>query len=170
MLVSHHQTCLRANRDSSALKIALEKLGYSVYHMSECVTRWQEKHLQLWDEAIQAKLLGNGKPWTGDDIDKVLQNYNARIFTTVFGIRSTNMPCTRQAIEDIPCIMFLDELLAKYPNAKVILTTRDIDSWDVSVRQSIFKILEWKTLPYISALDPVRRPSLTTSYCHLMEV
>ncbi|KAF2002443.1 hypothetical protein P154DRAFT_594145 [Amniculicola lignicola CBS 123094] len=125
----------RTGIDSSALKIALEKLGYNVYHMSECVTRWQEKHLQLWDEALQAKLLRKGKPWTGEDIDKILQNYNA--------------------IEDIPCIMFVDELLTKYLDPKVILTTGDIDSWDVSVRQSIFKILEWRTLPYISALDPI---------------
>jgi len=62
----------------SALKVALEKLGYNVYHMSECVTRWDENHLQLWNEALQAKLHGKGKPWTGDEIDKVLQNYNVR--------------------------------------------------------------------------------------------
>jgi hypothetical protein len=61
-----------------ALKIALEKLDYSVYHMSECVARWKDKHFQLWEEALQAKLLGQGTIWTGDDIDKVLQNYNVR--------------------------------------------------------------------------------------------
>jgi hypothetical protein len=68
-----------ANLESLALKVALEKLGYSVYHMSECVTRWEDKHLLLWEEALQAKFLGQGTPWTGDDIDKVLQNYNVRI-------------------------------------------------------------------------------------------
>ncbi|KAF2177890.1 hypothetical protein K469DRAFT_601641 [Zopfia rhizophila CBS 207.26] len=115
--------------------LALEKLGYSVYHMSECVTRWQEQHLQLWEEALTAKLKGQGKPWTGDDIDKVLRNYNA--------------------IEDIPCLLFIDELLEKYPNAKVILTNRDIDSWFTSVHQSIFKILEWRTLPWIASIDPI---------------
>jgi hypothetical protein len=52
--------------------------------------------------------------------------------------------------------VFLDELLEKYPEAKVILTNRDIDSWHASVRQSIFKILEWRTLPLMARLDPVR--------------
>lgn len=58
-----------------ALKAALEKLGYNVYHMAECVTRWQEKHIHLFEEATRAKLLGQGKLWTGADLDKVLQNY-----------------------------------------------------------------------------------------------
>jgi hypothetical protein len=43
-----------------ALKTALEKLDYSVHHMSECVARWKDKHFQLWEEALQAKLLGQG--------------------------------------------------------------------------------------------------------------
>jgi hypothetical protein len=58
-----------------ALKQALEKLGYNVYHMEECVTRWQENHLSLFEEATKAKLLGEGKLWTGAELDKVLQNY-----------------------------------------------------------------------------------------------
>lgn len=58
-----------------ALKIALEKLGYRVYHMAECVTRWEEKHIHLFEEATRAKLLGQGKLWTGAELDKVLQNY-----------------------------------------------------------------------------------------------
>jgi hypothetical protein len=53
----------------------LEKLGYSVYHMSEACMKWQEKHLQLWEEALKAKFLSEGKPWTGDDFEKILQNY-----------------------------------------------------------------------------------------------
>jgi hypothetical protein len=68
-----------ADLESLALKVALEKLDYSVYHMSECVTRWEDKHLLLWQEALQAKFLGQGTSWTGDDIDKVPQNYNVGI-------------------------------------------------------------------------------------------
>lgn len=60
----------------SALKVALEKLGYTVYHMSECVTKFKDQHMLLWEEALRAKLLGEGKPWTGDDIDKMLRNYD----------------------------------------------------------------------------------------------
>ncbi|KAF1973803.1 hypothetical protein BU23DRAFT_598686 [Bimuria novae-zelandiae CBS 107.79] len=51
--------------------------------------------------------------------------------------------------------MFLEELLDKYPEAKVILTNRDVDSFTVSFHQSFLKILEWKTLPYVAAIDPL---------------
>jgi hypothetical protein len=64
------------------------------------------------------------------------------------------MDC-RQVIEDIPCIMFVDELLEMYPDAKVILTNRDIDSWHNSMNQTFFKVLGWKSLPFIVNLDPV---------------
>ena len=43
--------------------------------MSEACMKWQEKHLQLWEEALKAKFLGEGKPWTGEDLEKILQNY-----------------------------------------------------------------------------------------------
>lgn len=70
---------------SEALKRALEKLGYNVYHMEECVTRWQEKHLHLFEEATKAKLLGEGKPWTGAELDKILQNYTVGVKVLIFG-------------------------------------------------------------------------------------
>ncbi|KAF2660385.1 hypothetical protein K491DRAFT_688424 [Lophiostoma macrostomum CBS 122681] len=118
-----------------SLKVALEKLGYSVYHMSEACMRSEDRHLQLWQEALNAKFKGKGEHWTGDDLDKVLRNYNA--------------------IEDIPCILFVDELLEKYPDAKVVLTNRDVDSWMKSFRDTFLQILGWKTLPWIASIDPI---------------
>jgi hypothetical protein len=60
---------------SPALKVALEKLGYNVYHCSECAMRWKDNHIVLFKEAMEAKLYGKGKLWTGAELDKVLQNY-----------------------------------------------------------------------------------------------
>lgn len=34
-----------------------------------------------------------------------------------------------QAVCDLPAAAFAPELIAAYPNAKVILTNRDVDSW-----------------------------------------
>jgi hypothetical protein len=51
--------------------------------------------------------------------------------------------------------MFVDELLEMYPDAKVILTNRDIDSWHNSMNQTFFRVLGWKSLPFIVNLDPV---------------
>ncbi|KAF2464562.1 uncharacterized protein BDR25DRAFT_380789 [Lindgomyces ingoldianus] len=123
------------SRTGVSLFLPLEKLGYSVYHMEECVTRWQEKHIHLFEEATRAKLLGQGELWTGAELDKVLQNYTA--------------------VEDIPCLHFVDELIEYYPEAKVILTTRDIDSWQKSVENSIFTIVKMRILPFMSAIDPL---------------
>lgn len=61
-----------------------------------------------------------------------------------------------QAITDIPCIAFVDELVAAYPNAKVVLTNRDVDSWLVSMDKSFYTVLEWPTLPILAAVDQVR--------------
>ena len=59
-----------------ALKAALQKLGYSVYHMSEACMRWEDKHLQLWREALDAKYNSSGlKPYSGANLEKILQNY-----------------------------------------------------------------------------------------------
>ncbi len=32
-----------------------------------------------------------------------------------------------QAVLDVPCIMFVEELLAAYPDAKVVLTERPVE-------------------------------------------
>lgn len=34
-----------------------------------------------------------------------------------------------QAVCDIPAVHFCDELIETYPDAKVILTTRNVDEW-----------------------------------------
>ena len=55
--------------------------------------------------------------------------------------------------------MFIDELLAAYPNAKVILTERDVDSWLVSMDKTILELLSWKSFYYIAPFEPVGPPS-----------
>ena len=52
--------------------------------------------------------------------------------------------------------MFVDELLAAYPNAKVILTERDTESWLVSMENSFYVLLSWKSFYYLAPLGPVQ--------------
>jgi len=54
--------------------------------------------------------------------------------------------------------MFVDELLAAYPSAKVILTTRDIDSWEKSMRATFFKITNWRIMSFWAKYDTVNDP------------
>ena len=51
--------------------------------------------------------------------------------------------------------MFADELLAAYPDAKIVLTERDADSWLVSMEKTFYVLLGWKSLYYLAPLGPV---------------
>lgn len=57
---------------------------------------------------------------------------------------------------DAPCANFADELMLAYPKAKVILTTRDADSWVRSMESCYYKILNmlqwWNPLIYYEAV------------------
>ena len=59
--------------------------------------------------SLEAKYDGKGKPYGRVEFDKLLGH------------------C--QAVSDIPALCFAEELIAAYPEAKVILTVRDVDSW-----------------------------------------
>ena len=72
----------------------------------------------------------------------------ANVLTSIFG----------QAVSDIPCVLFADELLQAYPEAKVVLTERDADGWIKSVQASFVKILSWRVWWLLRILDPVSRP------------
>lgn len=63
-----------------------------------------------------------------------------------------------QAVLDLPCTVFLDELLAAYPNAKVVITHRDVDSWLRSMERTILRLLSWKSFNYIAPFEPVGIP------------
>ena len=55
---------------------------------------------------------------------------------------------------DIPCVLFADELLEAYPDAKVILTSRDVDSWLQSMKAVFYPILSWWGWLPLRLLDP----------------
>ncbi|KAH8724202.1 P-loop containing nucleoside triphosphate hydrolase protein [Phaeosphaeriaceae sp. PMI808] len=101
-----------------SLKTALEKLGYSPYHMSVALRSRREGHLAFWEEALRAKFLGDGKPFGRVEFDKFLGRFDV--------------------LEDIPSILFADELLQAYPDAKVILTNRAVEPWLASMNATFF--------------------------------
>lgn len=63
----------------------------------------------MWLEALEAKFDGKGKPYGRAEFDKLFGH------------------C--QAVSNMPAILFSEELIESYPEAKVILTLRDVDSW-----------------------------------------
>jgi hypothetical protein len=48
----------------------------------------------------------------------------------------------KQGGSDIPVALFSDELIAAYPDAKIILTTRDEDKWFESMKATIWHLHE----------------------------
>ncbi len=71
-----------------------------------------------------------------------------------------------QAVTDIPCVLFTDELLEAYPDAKVILTCRDVDSWVQSMRAVFYPMLGWWGWLPLQVLDR----SFTRMYIPLLRV
>lgn len=92
-----------------SLKIALEQLGFGPCYHMVEVIN-NPGHLQLWSD------LGDGKQV---DLSVLLQNYNATV--------------------DWPSTKYYKELLALHPDAKVILTTRDAESWYNSALNTIYQ-------------------------------
>ncbi|KAF7870083.1 uncharacterized protein EAF02_009273 [Botrytis sinoallii] len=125
--------CLGLSRTSTmSLQESLNKLGYRTYHCR--VAAPTKGHISLWLEGFDAKLNGNGKPFGREEFDKILTNFSA---TT-----------------DMPAVNFSEELLAAYPAAKVILTTRDPDKWIESVERSIYaEALPFRQLLIIALTD-----------------
>jgi hypothetical protein len=96
---------------------ALQLLG-----IHECYHGWDPvfanpRDMEMWSEALEAKFEGNGKPYGREEFDQLLGH------------------C--QAVSDIPAILFAKELIEAYPDAKVILTHRNYDSWFKSCSESL---------------------------------
>jgi hypothetical protein len=140
-----------------ALITALEILGIHSCHMKEVapLTHCAE----MWNDGLRAKYYGQGKPYGKKEFDKLLGNFGVRLPSqdTPKNMHYEKLQPTNimiQAITDVPCIMFVDELTAAYPNAKVVLTNRDPDKWLVSMLSTIYVILSWDwerwAIPYIT--------------------
>ncbi|KAJ8059406.1 hypothetical protein OCU04_012353 [Sclerotinia nivalis] len=129
--------CLGLSRTSTmSLQEALNRLGYKTYHCR--VAAPTKGHLPLWLEGFDAKLNGNGKPFGREEFDKILTNFSA--------------------VTDMPAVNFSEELLKAYPDAKVILTTRDSDKWVESVERSIYAVVHSRLWPVLSIVLPEAIP------------
>lgn len=87
----------------------------------------------MWYEALRAKYDGVGEPYGRPEFDKLLGH------------------C--QAVIDIPAIGFAEELIKAYPEAKVILTDRDVDSWYESNLRTINSLIASLLAPVLTWID-----------------
>ena len=65
-----------------AIYAALKELGLSPYHFLEVLRNKNNKHLQLWGKAVQAKYGGLGAPFEGEDFDQMLWDYDVSVYVS----------------------------------------------------------------------------------------
>lgn len=126
--------CLGQSRTGTmALFTALQRLGYKPYHMAVAMGS-PKTNLGLWCEALRAKFHGKGPKWGRAEFDKLLGDYDA--------------------VADVPAICFAEELLEAYPEAKVVASTRDVDSWLRSMDSTGGRVLRWPLWETLADWDP----------------
>ncbi|GFR52716.1 hypothetical protein Agub_g15265 [Astrephomene gubernaculifera] len=97
-----------------SLYTALNRLGYKTHHMKEVIMTGTASG---WLQAARDRAAGRPINW-----DSILGGYTATV--------------------DWPAAAFYSELLAANPNAKVILTLRDFDSWYESALATVYTMGE----------------------------
>jgi hypothetical protein len=115
------------------MRAAMKQLGYvDTYHMMNCSIENPPDAL-MWMDALTAKYDKKGKPFTRDDWDQLLGH--------------------AQAVCDWPAIAFAKELIEAYPEAKVVLTNRDVDSWHASTMKTVYWRVTDHELRWLSHFD-----------------
>ncbi|KAM0543252.1 hypothetical protein ACHAPJ_012397 [Fusarium lateritium] len=99
------------------MSAALEELGLPCWHSFHLLTTHFGDN-EMWQDAIDRKFFGKGIPFGREEFDQLLHSFGA-------------------VSSDTPAIAFADDLIAAYPEAKVILVERDIDSWYKSYMHAI---------------------------------
>lgn len=106
-----------------SLKAALEELGFGPCYHMTELFGHPE-HADLWDAARR------GEPVDWEDL---LGDYEATV--------------------DWPGCTFYEELMERYPEAKVLLSVRDPERWYQSVRSTIYELMR------ITLVSPLSRPT-----------
>jgi hypothetical protein len=124
---------------TSSMMAALGQLGYNAHHM-RCVMG-DPSQVPLWQEATQLNLLPESdrpahlrgaKPYGKEEFDRLLSEHDA--------------------VTDLPAALFYRDLLQAYPDAKVILTNRSFESWQRSMSNTIWKLLQWRAMILVAKL------------------
>ncbi|KPM37180.1 hypothetical protein AK830_g9381 [Neonectria ditissima] len=118
---------------TASMRTAMKQLGYvDTYHMMNCSIENPPDAL-MWMDALTAKFDKKGAPFTRDDWDQLLGG--------------------SQAVCDWPAIAFAKELIEAYPEAKVVLTNRDVDSWHASTMKTVYWRVTDRELRWLSHFD-----------------
>jgi len=118
----------------AALEILLEAPCYHAFELYDHL-----EQVPLWNAALDGKFPSPGSPaaaepfTTAADFDTILSPY--------------------AAVTDVPAICFAQELIAAYPDAKVVLVKRDTEAWYASFDNHVTKHLYDPAMNIVARLD-----------------
>lgn len=115
------------------MQVALNILGLDCYHSMEFFSNISD--CSAWNTALDAKFFGKGTMFTRSQWDALLGTFGA-------------------VSADPPAVAFADDLIATYPEAKVILVERDIDAWYRSFNSAVIEPSWSPFLNFLSDWDP----------------
>ena len=125
--------CLGLSRSGTdSLRNALEILGYKGVYHGFVITSRQREDCAFWVPLMRRKLAGHLQGKKSEDI-------GTPDFDSVLA--------SCEAVTDGPANVFGEELMAYYPDAKVILNRRrDTDAWHASMKKTcleVFSVPMW---------------------------
>ena len=119
---------------TASMQSALQILGYNhTTHGFDMIS-----HPEVgtsWMEAVNAKFLNKGKPYGRAEFDAFLGH------------------CA--AVTDMPCAAFWEELIAAYPEAKIILVERNVEDWYQSFDVIITELFSRAADVSVEYLEPM---------------
>ncbi|KAK4540175.1 hypothetical protein LTR36_009761 [Oleoguttula mirabilis] len=114
-----------------SMQEALSTLGYATpYHYVSIFANARDA--DMWLPAFRAKAAG--KPFTRREWDQLLGHCGA--------------------VTDVPCVYFWRELVAAYPEAKIVLVERDEDKWFASIEGLLEGVLNPVAVYVLRFTDP----------------
>ncbi|KAL8724932.1 MAG: hypothetical protein Q9181_006614 [Wetmoreana brouardii] len=113
--------------------------AFNILHIPSCHSFSLYSHIldiPLWLRAFDAKYRGKGgPPFARPQWDQLLAEYGA--------------------VTDVPALAFWQDLVAAYPEAKVVLMQRDdVEAWYRSFDDAIIKLMWGRVGNFIADLDP----------------
>ncbi|RAL08727.1 sulfotransferase family protein [Aspergillus homomorphus CBS 101889] len=126
---------------SESMMDALRILGYyEAYHGYQAMIS-NPRDCEMWRKALRAKYEGVGKRFGRAEWDRLLGH------------------C--QAVSDLPALCFAEDLIEAYPEAKVIVTVRDVDEWYESMMALVAAIdtpvNKYLFVPILTAINTIFR-------------
>ncbi len=89
---------------------------------------------EMWCSAFDAKFRGKGDRFTRTEWDQLLADSGA--------------------VTDVPALAFSEDLIAAYPEAKVVLMERNLEKWYVSFDNAVIKVMWGAWGQWLASLDP----------------